>query len=133
MISFLLPLNLYFVMFMNMINLMCWNCRGVPSRDTTSQIFQMLKDLKPLILCLVETRTDKVRLDRLCAKVGRKWCWATIEVEGYLGAIIAIWKKHIGLVTPIVKSRYALHLVISTVENKDLMLSVIYNSNLIQG
>lgn len=125
----------YFIstLFMDLTKIMCWNCRGVLGRDTSTHIWHMIKTHNPLIFCLVETRADSVRLEKFCNRLGRAWHWAAILLEGYSGGIIIIWKKHIGRVTPMARSRSALHLVITPDNQKSWVLFTIYNSNRIHG
>lgn len=85
---------------------------GVSSQDTTSKIFHLMK-FKPIIFCLVETRGDDDKINKFYSKHRKKWNWVTIIVDGFSGGIIVIWNKNIGCVTPMAKSRYALHLVIT--------------------
>lgn len=115
--------------FMDSIKLICWKCRGVSGSDTTSQIKQMMRKSKPHIICLVETRANENRLNRFVSTIDHKWGWAAIEANGYSGGIIAIWQRQIGLVTPVARSRYALHLVISAGSHSDWVLSIIFNSS----
>lgn len=48
--------------------------------------------------------------------------------DGFSGGIIILWHKNVGLVTPIAVSKHALHIIISSVSNKNLVLSLVYNS-----
>lgn len=116
----------------NITNIVCWNCRGISSRDTFTRIKFLMKKFKPLIFCLVETRADNGRLDKFCSKIGKCWAWAAIVAEGYSGGIIVAWQRHIGKVTPIVRSRFVLHLVITNCRNESWIISTIYNSTRIQ-
>lgn len=109
--------------------LICWNCRGFSNRDTSSRIKFLMKKIKPLIFCLVETRADNGRLDKFCCKLSNHWAWAAIVADGYSGGILVFWQKHLGKVTPLVKSRYVLHLVITNSKNESWVLSTVYNSS----
>ncbi|XP_039138794.1 uncharacterized protein LOC120276131 [Dioscorea cayenensis subsp. rotundata] len=88
-----------------------------------------MKKIKPLIFCLVETRADNGRLDKFCCKLSNHWAWAAIVADGYSGGILVFWQKHLGKVTPLVKSRYVLHLVITNSKNESWVLSTVYNSS----
>lgn len=92
-----------------------------------------MKKIKPIIFCLVETKADGDRLSRFCSKLGKRWNWAAIIADAFSGGIIAIWNKNLGSVTPMVKSRFALHLVITTNNAKSWIMSIVYNSNRIHG
>lgn len=52
--------------------------------------------------------------------------------DGYSGGIITLWRKGTCPVTPIVKSKHILHLVLSTPSLDTWIISVIYNSHLVQ-
>lgn len=77
----------------------------------------MMRKFNPNIFCLVVTRADNDNIDKFCSKLGGKWAWAAIVADGYSGKIIVTWQNNMGKVTPLVKMRYALHLVVTT--NKD--------------
>lgn len=66
------------IMFMDPQNIVCWNCRGVSSRDMISRILHLLKKFKPIIFCQVETRADDARLSRFYSNIENRWHWATI-------------------------------------------------------
>ncbi|XP_039132268.1 uncharacterized protein LOC120269046 [Dioscorea cayenensis subsp. rotundata] len=127
------PLLLYmFDMIENKVKFVCWNCRGISGRDTSTRVKYLMKHHNPLIFCLVETRADHRRLDIFCSKLGRNWAWAAIEADGYSGGIIVSWQKHLGKVTPLVKSRYVLYLVVTNAKLETWILSTIYNPSRIQ-
>lgn len=105
----------------------------VSSRDTITRIRKLLKKYNPLVFYLVETRANEARLRRFCGKLGKDWKWAAMVANGYSGSIITFWKRHIGCVTPVAISRYALHLVISDNNDADWVFAVIYNDTWIRG
>lgn len=78
-----------------------------------------MKKYKPILICLVETRTNDDRLQRFCSKLKYPWKWATVLAEGYSSGILTIWNHKIGDVTPLVRSRFALHLVITADQSND--------------
>lgn len=108
---------IWFAMFTELTKIICWNCRGVSSRDATSRIFYLMKKFNLIMLCLVETRANDNRLQRFCSKLKSQWKWAAILAEGYFGGIITIWNCKIGYVTPLIRSRFALHLVVTSVQS----------------
>lgn len=61
--------NIWFIMFTDHTKFICWNCRGVSSRDTTSRVLHLMNKFRPTLICLVETRTNDDRLQRFCAKL----------------------------------------------------------------
>lgn len=117
-----------FIMLTDPTKIVCWNCRGVSSQDTTSRIFHLMKKIKPIIFYLVETRADDDRINRFYSKLGKKWNWVFIIAEGLSGGIIVIWNKNISYVTPMARSRYALHLVITINPTNSWIMSIVYNS-----
>lgn len=99
---------------MNIAKILCWNCRGISTGDTSSRVFCLIRTLKPLIVCLVETRANSDRVDRFCNKVPKHWEWTAILAEGFSGGIIVLWYSVVGQVTPLASSQHALHWVVST-------------------
>ncbi|KAJ0967159.1 hypothetical protein J5N97_024076 [Dioscorea zingiberensis] len=91
-----------------------------------------MRSHQPDLICLVETRTDQNRAINFCNKFSRGWQWATIPAQGFSGGIVTLWKQRVGMVTPIATSRFALHLIISSKNPKQWLLSVIYNAQNIQ-
>lgn len=53
--------------------------------------------------------------------------------NGYSGGIIVTWQKQLGMVTPLVKSRYDLYLVVTNAKNSSWILSTVYNPSRIQA
>lgn len=100
-IFYVLYILIDFAMIDNTSKLVCWNCRGISGRDTSSCVRYMMKKINPIIFCLVETREDNGRINNFCSKLGHKWAWAAIVAGGYSGGIIVIWKKQVGKITPL--------------------------------
>lgn len=92
-----------------------------------------MKKFRPTLICLVVTRANDDWLQRFCAKLKSQWKWAAILAEGFFGGIITIWNHKLGYVTPLVRSRFALHLVMTTGLNMNWIILAIYNSNSFQG
>ncbi|XP_039146767.1 uncharacterized protein LOC120284004 [Dioscorea cayenensis subsp. rotundata] len=95
-------------------NIICWNCRGISSKATSDRVRFLIRSHRPKIICLVETRANADRTYRFCSKISKNWEWAAILADGFSGGIIVLWDKFLGYVTPIAVSRRDLHLVIST-------------------
>ncbi|XP_039138752.1 uncharacterized protein LOC120276083 [Dioscorea cayenensis subsp. rotundata] len=74
-------------------------------------------------------RADDSRVNRFCRRLPSSWDWTAILTEGYLGGILVAWQKSLSKVTPIVISRRALHLIISSDYMGNCIISVIYNSS----
>lgn len=84
------------VFLMNSAKIICWNCRGISSRDTSSRVFRLIRTFKLVLVCLVETRADSGRVDRFCRKLPKHWEWAAILADGFSGGIIVLWYTGIG-------------------------------------
>lgn len=104
-----------------------WNCKGVSNTGTIDFIKDIMIRSKPDFICLVETKSNTDRIMRFCNRFKHCWDWAAIPLNGFSGGIIVLWKRSIGLVTPIANSRLVLHLIISSL-NDYWILSVFYNS-----
>ncbi|KAJ0987028.1 hypothetical protein J5N97_005384 [Dioscorea zingiberensis] len=109
-------------------NMLLWNCRGVSGKDTVSRIKNMLKNHQIMICCLVETRADAPRILRFVKHLDNGWHWATIPALGFSGGIITFWRKNNFVVTPISRSRYILHMVITGSTQQPWLISTVYNA-----
>lgn len=121
-------ISFLFFSYMDNPNIICWNCRGISSKATSDRVRFLIRSHRPKIICLVETRANADRTYRFCSKISKNWEWAAILADGFSGGIIVLWDKFLGYVTPIAVSRRDLHLVISTNNSFNWVLSVIYNS-----
>lgn len=109
------------------LKLVSWNCRGLSNPRTMDRIKDLMRSYKPDFICLLETKLSSHRIHSFCVKFNRSWAWAAIPSLGLSGGILVLWKKAIGLVTPVASSRLALHLVITS-DNISWILTSIYNS-----
>lgn len=107
----------------------CWNCRGFSAPHTAAHIFKAIRTYKPSLVCLVETRANFERIDRFRIKLSPSWDLAAIESLGFSGGIFIFWNKSIGHVSPLAVSRRALHIVVSSPNHTNCIISVVYNSN----
>lgn len=112
----------------NSLEILRWNCRGLLNPGKVDRIKKHLMDLKPHILCLVETRADLDRVWKSCHKFAKLFEWATAPTHGWLGGIIILWAKTIGLVTLVSTCKFSFHLVISCIKPKHWIISIVYNS-----
>lgn len=87
--------------FINASKIICWDFRGISSRDTSSWVFCLIKKHNLLLLYLVETRADSARVDQFNKKLPCDWEWVTILDDGYYAGIIVLWCKIIHQVMPI--------------------------------
>lgn len=120
-----------FFLFMIMINakILCWNCRGISASETSSRILHLIRSHRLVMVCLVETIANFNRVDRFCNKISRSWNWTALLADGYSGGVIVLWRKTLGVVSPVAVSRRAVHLVISPSSSTNLIIYIIYNSN----
>lgn len=120
-----------FSLFMIMINkkILCWNCRGILASETSARLFHLIRSHRPALVCLVETRANSPRVDKFCKNISRSWNWTALLADGFSGGIIVLWRKSLGVVSPVAVSRRALHLVISPSSSITLLISVVYNAN----
>lgn len=110
------------------LKIITWNCRRLSNPCLNSWIRNLMACLKPNYLCLVETKANTLRISHFCSKYSR-WCyWVAIPSSGLFGENLVLWNKSVGFVTPVVFSRMALHLIITS-NNRNWVLSIIYNSH----
>lgn len=113
---------------MSSLKVICWSCKGAMGLDKINRIQLLAKEHNPMIICLIEIRAYFDRIDRFCSRFARHWNWAAITVEGYYsGGIITLWQDRLGCVTPIIKSKFILHMVISNLTLTNMVISVVYN------
>ncbi|KAH7653288.1 DNase I-like protein, partial [Dioscorea alata] len=103
---------------------------GLSNPHTVDYILDFMKKRSSDFLCLLETKTISPRLHYFYAKLNHSWEWVVIPSNGFLGGILVHWKHSVGSVTPVVVSRWALHLVIPT-KGMTWIQSTIYNSQVI--
>lgn len=69
-------------------NIICWNCREISSRDTSSRVLRLIQKYKLMKVCLVETRANDDRFDRFCTKLLRSWNWVVLSAIGFIRGIL---------------------------------------------
>lgn len=114
---------------MDHLNLMCWNWREISGVNTWNMIKFLIHKHKLQLICFMESRANISRIRRFCYRFSVRWNWAAKEADGFLGGIICIWHIEIGLVTPIIKSKFVLHLVISQITRTTWILTIVYNGH----
>lgn len=83
--------------------------------------------VSPSIFCLVETKANPTRTLSFCKLFNMNWDWASVTMTGYSGGIIILWKREIGLVTPILRTKTSI-LVISSSVSVSWVIFIVYNS-----
>lgn len=66
-IFFLIVLSL-FLLSMLSTNLICWTCKGISNVHIVNQVQELIKNHKPVVVCLMEPRVDEPRVLRFCRK-----------------------------------------------------------------
>ena len=51
-------------------SIICWNCRGAGKALTIRELREIVKNFAPIVLCIIETQIDKVRVESLATSVG---------------------------------------------------------------
>lgn len=125
-VLFLVFSPLFFSIFMNRSRILCWDCRGIAARVTSTGVMNFIRQLKPVMVCLVETRTNDAKVNHFSARLPRSWAWAGFLSDIYSGGILVLWNKILDYVTPIDVSRRALHLIVSPNILMRLVIFVIY-------
>lgn len=58
-------------------SLLCWNCRGVGSKEFELELKQMMREYRPKIIILLEPQISGETADRVCKRLGKKH-WARL-------------------------------------------------------
>ncbi|XP_059436727.1 uncharacterized protein LOC132169767 [Corylus avellana] len=72
-------------------SLVSWNCRGLGNPRTVCDLDQMVKEKKPSFLFLMETISNKKRMERLRVKLGFEGLFV-VEPVGKSGGLALFWK-----------------------------------------
>jgi exonuclease III len=73
-------------------SLISWNCRGLGNPRTVRDLDQMVKEKKPSFLFLMETISDKRRMERLRVKLGFAGLFA-IDPVWRSGGLALLWRE----------------------------------------
>ena len=76
---------------MNHLSLLVWNVQGAGSRDFRPTLKELLRNYKPTILALLETRISGERANEACNNIGFDGKFR-IGAQGFSGGIWMFWK-----------------------------------------
>lgn len=77
-------------------NLLCWNCRGLGNHRTVWELCHLVKEKKPRILFLMETKIRQSRMQTLRSKLGLEGMFVVDPVE-LSGGLVLLWQESNGL------------------------------------
>lgn len=118
-----LPLTLLFVL---MIKVLSWNCRGAASTTFPGRIRDLLRENKADILVLLETRVSGWRAEKIVARLGFS-NWIRLEATGYAGGIWILWHEAVTTVTYIHSSTQFIHTKVwNKRDNTEFWLTGVY-------
>jgi exonuclease III len=72
-------------------NLLSWNCQGLGNPWTVQDLCHMVKEKKPDILFLMETKCKKERLEIIRVRLGFQ-CLFVVEPVGLSGGLALLWR-----------------------------------------
>lgn len=75
--------------------IMSWNCRGLGSPSTVSQLKELLRLFKPELTFLCETKRRSEFVSNVCKKLGRENRWKAIEPIGRSGGLLVGWSEEV--------------------------------------
>lgn len=98
--------------------------------EHANRIKDLISNIQPHIICLIETKTYTNHLNHICRKFSRVWNWVAIVANGLSGGIIILWSHSLKNITSLAATKMSLHLVIFN-EDDRWILSAIYNLQLV--
>ncbi|QHN80325.1 Reverse transcriptase [Arachis hypogaea] len=77
-------------------SIISWNCRGIAAAPTISELYNLCKKVKPLIVFLMETRASQERMSRIRRRLNfdKFFC---VEPRGLSGGLCLLWKSNINI------------------------------------
>ncbi|PNT68192.1 hypothetical protein BRADI_3g36955v3 [Brachypodium distachyon] len=78
-------------------SILCWNCRGLGDPATVHELRMLVRENAPLILCVVETRIAKYRVEGLAGTLGFNHAFG-VGSSGWNGGLCVYWKNTVSLV-----------------------------------
>jgi hypothetical protein len=67
-------------------NILCWNCRGIGQPRTVQELVRLIREFKPILVFLSETRQNKDVIERVRRRIGYSDC-LPVCVEGKGGGL----------------------------------------------
>jgi len=68
-----------------------WNCRGLGNPRTIRDLFRLVKEMHPDLICLMETKLQSARLECLKLKLGFDYV-LVVDSRGKSGGLALFWK-----------------------------------------
>lgn len=76
--------------FAGIMKIVVWNCRGAGSRDFRRHAKELLRNHKPEVFILIETRVRNCKAEKIIRKLGLGGCFKS-PPEGISGGIWILW------------------------------------------
>jgi len=73
-------------------NLLIWNIQGIGNSETLNILREHIRQHRPHIVALVETRISGVRAQSVNKKIGFRNCFR-VEAQGFQGGIWVLWNE----------------------------------------
>lgn len=73
-----------------------WNCRGLGNATTVKELRDLVKQLSPSVLCVLETQVNKSRVEGLKSTLGFDNAFA-VSSSGRSGGLGIFWNKEINI------------------------------------
>jgi hypothetical protein len=77
-------------------SLLSWNCRGLGNPQTVRDLRQMVKEKRPKVVFIMETKKYNQRLDFLKIKLGMDNMFV-VDSVGRSGGLVLLWKEDVNL------------------------------------
>lgn len=108
-------------------SVLCWNCRGAGSKDFMREMRELMNEVRPAIVVLLEPRISSLTADAVCAKLGRRR-WIQSEATGFSGGIWVLWVEDMFDLRLKNASKFFLHFEVKSTGGKRWELTVVYAS-----
>lgn len=109
--------------------ILAWNCRGLGGPSTVSQLKESLRDFKPGIVFLSETKRKQGFVGSVCKKLGWKDRWYAVDPIGRSASLMVGWSVDV-TVHQVISSRFSIEMEVETADtNGKLWVIFVYASN----
>ncbi|KAG6624127.1 hypothetical protein CIPAW_16G004600 [Carya illinoinensis] len=76
--------------------ILSWNCRGLGNPRTIQDLYLLVKDKKPKIVFLMETKQLTKKFDAIKRKLGFIGCFV-VDARGCSGGLALLWNQDVNL------------------------------------
>ncbi|CAM8975431.1 unnamed protein product [Rhodiola kirilowii] len=73
-----------------------WNCRGLGRPRTVRALVDAIREFRPQVVCLIETKKKASDWDCLKLKFGFRYCFA-VDCKGKAGGLAVLWLEELDL------------------------------------